>query len=109
MRSDHHREKKRKQKEARKQRILERGSEERTDSADGLFRRASRATFGDVVQRPPIMSGDVLKSQAKLRAAAAGSPNEVPDGVPDDMRDYASKVRAAYAEIKRRRLAKGGR
>lgn len=106
--TDHSRGRKRKQAEAKKQFASEKAARKmgKTDQ-DGLFRRTEKVTFGDVVERPPVMSADAMKSQAKLKASAAGvqAPQANVGGCPPELQDYAAKVRAAYAEMKKKRAS----
>lgn len=100
------RDKKRKRAEARRKKAIAKAERKNGKvEDDGLFRKAERAAFGDVVQRPPVMSADAMKSQAKLKAGAAGDEGLQgrPNGVPPEMQDYAAKVREAYAALKKRR------
>lgn len=67
--------------------------------------RPKPATFGDVVQRPPILSSAAMKSRSKLkemRSSADSAPSA--SNLSSDLADYASKVRDAYAAIKKRRF-----
>lgn len=106
--TERQREKKRNRVAAKRQAKKERGDEARADAADGLFKSAERAGFGEVVQRPPILSSAAMKSRSKLKAAAAkvgaGGGSTPKPSAPSDLADYAAKVREAYAAIKKRRL-----
>jgi len=67
--------------------------------------RPKPATFGDVVQRPPILSSAAMKSRSKLkemRSSTESAPSA--SNLSGDLADYASKVRDAYAAIKKRRF-----
>jgi len=101
------RDKKRKHIQGQRERALEKtgNKKSRTDDDDGLYKAAERPVFGDVALRPPVMNADVLKSKAKLEAigtADAGMHGRRPELSPE-LNDYASKVRLAYAELKKKR------
>eukprot|EP00435_Cladocopium_sp_Y103_P041787 s309_g11.t1 len=55
------------------------------------------AKFGEVVQRPPSFSKDTLKSLSKGQAVKSSAAN---------LSDYASQVRNAYEEMKKKRREK---
>mmetsp|Transcript_19389 Transcript_19389/g.45095 ORF Transcript_19389/g.45095 Transcript_19389/m.45095 type:complete len:259 (+) Transcript_19389:60-836(+) len=68
--------------------------------------------FGEVVDRPPVMSNDILRSREKLKqkqevdkkGASALAKVTLSHARPrDEMSDYASKVRDAYAAVKAKR------
>lgn len=100
-------EKKRKLKDKRKARTADNDHDKQL--------AGQKAKFGDIVERPPIMSASVLRSREKLKASekavvlslggksAAGGA--AANGAPKDLADYASRVQEAYAALKARRLA----
>eukprot|EP00927_Polykrikos_kofoidii_P028461 TRINITY_DN24845_c0_g1_i1.p1 TRINITY_DN24845_c0_g1~~TRINITY_DN24845_c0_g1_i1.p1 ORF type:complete len:308 (-),score=76.53 TRINITY_DN24845_c0_g1_i1:95-1018(-) len=126
--TEHMRGKKRKRREEKKAKQIEKKKDEAKDDDDGLHRPAERVKFGDVVQRPPILGSDAMKSRAKLKRLGDGLIGKsvgcgLGDGVAGvstshiatsckttsdgDMAAYAAKVRDAYAEMKKKkRLAK---
>lgn len=58
----------------------------------------NRPRFGDVVQRPPILSSAAMKSRAKLKGDGADATK-----AHTDMSDYAAKVREAYDAMRKKR------
>jgi len=80
------------------------------EEQDGLFKKGDKAAFGDTVERPPILSSDARKSLSKLKAkAAANGALKAKEGTASEFENYAAKVRDAYAAIKAKRFAVGGR
>merc|ERR1712039_51291 len=108
--------------------------DKKQDASDGLFVAGERADFGDIAERPPLLSQDALRSRTKLKKPqklVQSEPSRLPSrgllagaarnaAVPEvtslrqpvknklggtaDLADYANKVREAYAAIKRQRL-----
>lgn len=106
--SDNSRGKQRKRAEAKKKARAEKGKKKARVEEEARLRKSQVPVFGDVVDRPPIMSADALKSQAKLKNMAAGQSsggNGIPNGLPRKLQDYASQVREAYAALKKKRGA----
>mmetsp|Transcript_71501 Transcript_71501/g.209578 ORF Transcript_71501/g.209578 Transcript_71501/m.209578 type:complete len:263 (-) Transcript_71501:53-841(-) len=98
--TEHQKEKRKKRDENKKQREDKKkskkaGAERVPEGAEPG--RIERPTFGDVVQRPPVLGPDAMKSMSKLKRPREDT---------EDLEGYASRVREAYAEMKRRRRAR---
>eukprot|EP00929_Paragymnodinium_shiwhaense_P065046 TRINITY_DN32649_c0_g1_i1.p2 TRINITY_DN32649_c0_g1~~TRINITY_DN32649_c0_g1_i1.p2 ORF type:complete len:292 (+),score=104.35 TRINITY_DN32649_c0_g1_i1:87-962(+) len=115
-------EKRKKAREAKKARVdkkkaVKTGVE--AEDNDGLFRKADKVAFGDVVNRPPILDQTAKKSRAKLDALKAkvgggkdgpglagirsGEHLKAPNKKLAELEAYASKVKDAYAAMKKKR------
>merc|ERR1712085_147172 len=57
----------------------------------------------DQVERPPILSDQVLKSRQKLKAKLPQKAAETKKKGSEEFTDYAAKVREAYANMKKNR------
>jgi len=62
--------------------------------------------FGEVVERPLMFGDAARKARAKFSATSSSNAEKAPAAKlgASDLSDYASKVRDAYAAIKKRRL-----
>eukprot|EP00418_Pyrodinium_bahamense_P043240 CAMPEP_0179197054 /NCGR_PEP_ID=MMETSP0796-20121207/97991_1 /TAXON_ID=73915 /ORGANISM="Pyrodinium bahamense, Strain pbaha01" /LENGTH=286 /DNA_ID=CAMNT_0020901471 /DNA_START=21 /DNA_END=881 /DNA_ORIENTATION=+ len=108
-----HRREKRRQRAAdvKDRRAAKRASAKKATEESAELGRMERVEFGDVAERPPILGPAALKSRTKLKkASSTGSVGDTGKGAPHaaadaDLEDYAQRVRDAYAEMKRRRLA----
>lgn len=96
----------------KKKATVDRAQQKKPD-ADGLFARGESAKFGEVVERPPILSSAAMKSRSKLKdlktkakpdAAGGGKTSPAKADMASELADYASKVKAAYAAMKAKRL-----
>lgn len=105
--TDRQREKKRKARADRKQKLREK---KKQGGKVGKSRGEKVVDFGNVVERPPILSSAAQKSRSKLKelaerkgtggVAAAARKAETAS----EFADYAAKVREAYAGMKKKRL-----
>lgn len=106
--------KKRKKRQDKKEEKTKKKEDFRVDDSDGLFVAGQRADFGDTAERPPQLSNAALKSRSKLKRGGkvvvfpekSGASSHAKDatGAARDLADYAAKVRAAYANMKKQRL-----
>lgn len=109
----HHREKMRTRAADKRKRARDRKGKAKAEAAEEA--KAEKVEFGDVVERPPILSSAVMKSRSKLKkkteeaakvlVSGTGLIKEAQSNAPADLADYAAKVREAYAAMKKQRLA----
>lgn len=124
--TDHKREKRKQRADIRKGKKAhkrpgdeEEGEEEgEEEPPDATLGRTELPVFGDVVERPPILGAEAMKSRSKLKKEKEAASGQKAAGTADtanrvqaasDLADYAARVREAYAEIKKRRLASKGK
>lgn len=115
-------EKKRAARVAKRERARAKKAQAKSKSEKGTKRvdKSERAAHLDVVERPPIMSDQVLKSRAKLKSKAPKTFASTSTGSGlgllqqvqaeregkakgNEFADYAAKVREAYAQMKKQR------
>jgi len=105
--TEHMREKKRQRAQAKRAKAAEKRNRVQTED-DGLYKNAAKASFGDVVHRPPILSDAAMKSRSKLKKGGttpSGAGTSGASSSASELEAYAAKVREAYAAIKKRRLS----
>mmetsp|Transcript_50004 Transcript_50004/g.118966 ORF Transcript_50004/g.118966 Transcript_50004/m.118966 type:complete len:264 (+) Transcript_50004:59-850(+) len=111
-RTDHKREKLRAQEKAKREARMK-----KKDAKQQQLGSAAKPAFGDVVERPPTISAQMLKSREKLKQSQEVDQTRGPPIAKvtkdksrphNEMSDYASKVRDAYAAMKKRRYGDAG-
>lgn len=73
------------------------------DNVAGMLSKVDRPSFGEVVERPPILGDASMKSRTKLKSGLKTPSTGHGISAAADLSDYASKVQGAYEAMKQAR------
>lgn len=100
--TERHQDKKREHRQTKRKRIDEKRIKKEIDQAQPVTKKAA---FRDIVERPPILSDKAMRSKEKATGKLAVRSSTNTAIVSGGFENYANKVKAAYDELRQKRLA----